>query len=269
MRALVTNDDGIESPGLRALAAVSVEAGLEVVVAAPSTDYSGTSASLSASQSGGRLILQDVDLDGLDVHRCVAVDATPAFIAMAAATGAFGPPPELVLSGINLGPNTGRAILHSGTVGAALTASTHGCRAVAFSLAATKPTDFETSASVARRVLSWVLESSLGLGVVLNVNVPDVSLEELRGLRAAGLATFGAVQGNVAETGRGFVTMTFERAGSVDDPGSDAALIRSCWATVTPLAALSEVTSIDLGGLAGPIGAAGTPSGIVRRASTR
>lgn len=259
MRVLVTNDDGIESIGLRTLAAVAVEAGLEVVVAAPSMDYSGTSASLSASQSGGRLVLQDVELDGLAVHRSVAVDATPAFIAMAAATGALGPPPELVLSGINLGPNTGRAILHSGTVGAALTASTHGCRAVAFSLAATKPTDFRTSASVARRVLSWVLEFPSSTDLVLNVNVPDVPLEDLRGLRAAELAAFGAVQGNVAETGHGFVTMTFEKVSIADEPGSDAAMVRSSWATVTPLSALSELTSIDLGRLVGPIGAGGGP----------
>ncbi|MDQ1537680.1 MAG: 5/3-nucleotidase, partial [Actinomycetota bacterium] len=156
MRALVTNDDGIESVGLRVLAAAGVQAGLEVVVAAPSSEYSGSSAALTAFESGGHLILDDVELDGLVVRRSVAVDASPAYITMAAVAGTFGPPPELVLSGINRGPNTGQSILHSGTVGAALTASTHGCPGIAFSLAAAQPTEFATAAAVAGRVLAWV-----------------------------------------------------------------------------------------------------------------
>jgi 5'-nucleotidase len=257
MRALVTNDDGVDSVGLLTLARIAVEAGLDVVVAAPNSEYSGSSASLTAFESGGHLVLRDVALDGLDAHRCVAVDATPAFITMAAATGAFGPPPDLVLSGINLGPNTGQAILHSGTVGAALTASTHGCAGVAFSLAGAQPTEFETGAAVAQRVLSWLVASGPLPGVVLNVNIPDVPLADLRGIQAAGLAAFGAVQGNVANTGRGFVTMTYEKVRHADEPGTDAALVRSDWATVTPLLALCQAGEIDLGGLVGPRGSGG------------
>lgn len=253
MRALVTNDDGIESPGLRTLAAVTVEAGLEVVVAAPSSEYSGSSASLNAFESGGHLVLRDMQLHGLDAHRCVAADATPAFITMAAATGAFGPPPEIVLAGINLGPNTGHAILHSGTVGAALTASTHGCTAVAFSLAAARPTQFQTAAAVVRRVLTWLLAAGPLPNVILNVNVPDVPLADLRGLRTAGLATFGAVQGNVADTGRGFVTMTFEKVKPGSEPDTDAYLVGSGWATVTALEALTQATGADLRELTGPL----------------
>ena len=254
MRALVTNDDGIESAGLLTLATVGVQAGLDVVVAAPSSEYSGSSAALTAFESGGRLVLHDVELDGLDTHRCVAVDATPAFIAMAAASGTFGPPPEIVLSGINRGPNTGQAILHSGTVGAALTASNHGCPALAFSLDAAQPTEFGTAAAVVRRVLSWLLASMPLPNVVLNINIPDVPLEDLRGLRAAALAAFGAVQGNVADTGRGSVTKTFEKVWVGDEPGTDAALVKSGWATVTALAALCQAPGVELGGLAGRVG---------------
>lgn len=253
MRALVTNDDGIESMGLRTLATVAVEAGLDVVVAAPISEYSGSSASLTALESGRRLVVHHVEMDGLGANRCMAVDATPAFIALAAATGAFGPPPDLVLSGINLGPNTGHAILHSGTVGAALTASTHGCAAVAFSLAAARPTEFETAAAVARRILGWMLASTPLPHVVLNVNVPDVPLGDLLGLRTARLAAFGAVQAFVSETGRGFVTRTFEKVKSAYEPGTDAALVKSGWATVTPLEALRHGSGTDLSGLAGQL----------------
>jgi 5'-nucleotidase len=257
MRALVTNDDGIDSAGLLTLARVTADAGLDVVVAAPSSEYSGSSASLTAFEAGGHLVLRDVSLDGLDVHRCVAVDATPAFITMAAATGAFGPPPELVLAGINLGPNTGQAILHSGTVGAALTASTHGCSGVAFSLDGAQPTEFETAAAVAARVVAWLLASGPLPGVLLNVNVPDVRLADLRGIKAAGLAAFGAVQGNLADTGRGFVRMTYEKLRRAEEPGTDAALVKSDWATVTPLVALCYAGEIDLGGLVRPGGSSG------------
>ena len=256
MRALVTNDDGIGSVGLRTLAAVSVEVGLEVVVAAPSSEYSGSGASLAAHESGRRLVFQDVELGVMGANRCIAVDATPAFIALAAATGAFGPPPDIVLSGINLGPNTGHAILHSGTVGAAMTAFAHGCPAVAFSLAASRPTEFGTAAAVAKHVLRWMLASDALPDAVFNVNVPDVPLGDLRGLRAAGLAAFGAVQASVAEVGRGFVTMTFEKVSSGYEPGTDAALVKSGWATVTPIEVLRQAEGADLSGLAGSVGRA-------------
>src|SRR3989442_413374 len=126
MRALITNDDGVKSTGIRVLATVAVDAGLDVVVAAPGWDSSGASASLTAVEHGGRLKLQRRILDGLDGVTAFAVEAAPAFIVRAAMTGAFGDPPDIVLSGVNHGPNTGRAVLHSGTVGAALTASTFG-----------------------------------------------------------------------------------------------------------------------------------------------
>ena len=82
----------------------------------------------------GRIVIQRRELAGLDAVAAYAVEAMPAFIAFAGARGAFGASPDLVLSGINRGPNTGRAILHSGTVGAAMTAATSGVQSVAFSL---------------------------------------------------------------------------------------------------------------------------------------
>lgn len=118
MRALVTNDDGIGCAGLRALARVAVAAGLTVTVAAPDGERSGTSAAMSGLADGGRLLVADRTLDGLDGVRAVAVQASPAMIVLVGAQGAFGPPPDIVLAGINRGPNIGQAILHSGTVGA-------------------------------------------------------------------------------------------------------------------------------------------------------
>lgn len=252
IRTLVTNDDGVHSVGLLTLARTAVSAGLEVVVAAPSSEYSGSSASLTALESHGRLVARETALPHVEARRCLAVEATPAFIAMAASAGAFGAPPQLLLAGVNHGPNTGHALLHSGTLGAALTASTHGCPAVAVSLASAKPSEFETAGAVVRRVLEWVLAVSPLRSVVLNVNVPNVPVSELRGLRVARLAALGAVQAHVAERGEDFVTMTFSELGPGDAPDSDAALLARGWATVTAVTAPCEVPDADLGGLAGP-----------------
>ncbi len=107
MRALITNDDGIDSAGLRVLAQVAVAAGLKVTVAAPDGERSGTSAAMSGL-AGGRLLVADRALDGLEDVPTVAVQASPAMIVFVGTDGAFGPPPDIVLAGINRGPNIGR-----------------------------------------------------------------------------------------------------------------------------------------------------------------
>lgn len=238
LRVLVTNDDGVDSVGLHALAQVAVDAGCDVIVAAPHTERSGTSASLTVLKEDGRLMTRDYPPPaGLDGVPMLGVEATPAFIAMVAAEGAFGPPPDLVLSGINKGPNTGYAILHSGTVGAALTASTHDTRSLAVSLIGSAPTHFDTAAQVAGGALHWLLEHPDEDGLVLNVNVPDIPADRLRGLRRAELSRFGAVEGRVGEKGQGYVTITFSEVQAEAEPGTDLALLADGWATVTPLRA--------------------------------
>ena len=250
MRALVTNDDGIHTAGLLTLAHVAVKAGLEVVVAAPHEEYSGSSASLTALEEDGRLVVHERSLEGLDGVRALGVEATPGFIAFAAAYGAFGPPPDLVLSGVNHGPNTGNAVLHSGTVGAALTARTHGASSLAVSNISPRPQHWDTAAAMAARSLSWLLDHPGEQPVTLSVNVPDLPLDEVRGLRTARLAAFGAVQADVGETGAGFVAMTFSEVDEEPEPGTDAYLLRQGFATVTSLAAPCEDGRANLASLA-------------------
>src|ERR1700761_1674997 len=124
MRVLVTNDDGVSAPGLRPLAEAARGRGVEVVVAAPAQEASGMSAALTAVTDRGRVVFEETPAG-------FGVAASPAYIVVLASLGVFGPPPEIVLSGINRGANIGRAVLHSGTVGAALTAANHGARAMA------------------------------------------------------------------------------------------------------------------------------------------
>ena len=135
VRALVTNDDGIGSEGIRRLALAAVGLGLDVVVAAPLTDSSGASASLIAVQDDSRIVVERRALDGLDGVPAYGVAAAPGFITLLAIRGAFGDAARHRALGDQPAASTpGHAILHSGTVGAALTGSTLGCRGVAVSL---------------------------------------------------------------------------------------------------------------------------------------
>ncbi|EFC84516.1 5'/3'-nucleotidase SurE [Parafrankia sp. EUN1f] len=259
MHALITNDDGVDSHGLRVLVKAALSNGMEVTVVAPDGERSGSSASLSALESDGRLLVTERALDrgaaaaGLD-HLADAValaaDASPALIVFVGVRGAFGPAPDLVLSGINHGPNAGQAVLHSGTVGAGLTAVTHGLPAMAVSCVATDPSHWESSAMVAGRALRWLVSYD-GPPFLLNVNVPDLPPERLLGLRPASLATFGAVQARIGERGRGYVTTTFSEVSEDAAPCSDVELLRQGWATATALAAPAASGAVDLAGLAG------------------
>jgi 5'-nucleotidase len=263
-RCLVTNDDGIGSEGLRVLAGVALEAGFEVVVAAPMQECSGASASITAVEEDGHFVVEPRTVPGLEETCTVlAVGGLPAFIALTAMRGAFGPAPDIVLSGINNGPNTGYAVLHSGTVGAALTASTFGARGLAVSLnvrtrtvsgagvppSALSSLCWETAAEFARRTLPALLESEPG--TVFNVNAPNIPLGEVMGFERAQLARFGAVQTNVAERGEGYVKLTLAELDAEYEPGSDAALIAAGYATITPLQAVCEGAAARLPELAG------------------
>jgi 5'-nucleotidase len=252
MRALITNDDGIHTTGLRTLAQVAVKAGLDVLVAAPHVERSGASASLTALEQGGRLKVHDAQLEGLDGVRALGVEATPAFIVFTAMHGAFGDPPDIVLSGVNHGPNTGNATLHSGTVGATLTAQTLGAPGLAVSNIAPDPQHWDTAAEMAQRALSWLLENARdddGNPRTLSVNVPDLPLSEVKGMRHAKLAAFGAVQAEVHESGEGYVAMTFSEVDEELVPGTDAHFLANGWATVTSMAAPCEAGHVDLSAL--------------------
>lgn len=246
MRALVTNDDGIDSAGLAALASVAVTSGLEVIVAAPETVHDGSSASLTALQPSGRLAIRQQPLAGLTDTRALAVEASPALITIAAAQGAFGARPDVVLSGINRGPNTGHAVLHSGTVGAAFTARTQGLSALAVSSVAVDPRRWDTCYEVAGRALAWLLAHVGSDPITLSVNVPDVPPNQLRGLRAAHLAASGTVQTEIGERNDNYVTIAHRTIDTNAGPGTDAALLKDGWATVTALDALCEATEVDL-----------------------
>jgi 5'/3'-nucleotidase len=157
----------------------------------------------------------------------------------AAATGAFGAPPDIVLSGINRGPNTRHAVLHSGTVGAALTAATFGVPALAVSIDAGPPSvHWETAAATARIALEWLLAA--GEPLVLDANAPNLPLEDVQGFRRTKLAAFGAVQAVVTESGSGYVRLRYDEVEADYEPGTDAAALAEGFASITAIRAVCE-----------------------------
>lgn len=243
-RVLVTNDDGVSAPGLPALAAAAVLLGHDVVIAALSSDRSGSGAAIGPSR-GPRLVRQvTIEPPELGPTPAFAVDAPPALAVLLAAQGHFGPPPDIVLSGINHGLNTGLAILHSGTVGAAVTAANLGLRGLAVSMAPGSPARFDTAGVIASCAL--VLLAGAPAGTAFNVNVPDLTVDELRGIRWAPLAGSGSVRA-VYRTDGGATQIELRTDPTGAEPGTDTALVAEGYATVTSVVG---IRAVDRAGLA-------------------
>jgi 5'-nucleotidase len=240
MRVLVTNDDGIGSPGLHALAEAVFAAGHDPVVVAPAVDNSGCGGSIGAWATGARITHQRATLpSGMGA---TAVDGPPALCVIAACVGAFGRRPDAVVSGVNPGTNTGRAVLHSGTVAAALTALTFGRPAVAVSLAVADVMHWDAAARMAVAPLPWLAQQPGPLA--LSVNVPDLAVGPPLGVRAASLADAGIVQATVAAPEDGSFELHLP-AETPLDPSSDTSLVLEGFVTVTLVAGLERVGGDD------------------------
>jgi 5'-nucleotidase len=250
MRILVTNDDGFDAPGLAVLARALVEAGHDVVVVAPLTEASGAGAGVGPLHvMRGGLKVEAVAPPGLEGISALAVDGLPALIVITACLGAYGPAPDLVATGINPGRNVGRAVLHSGTVGAALTSVHFGLKGLATSIqAGAVPSGFESandghphyeSAAVLAVVLAAHLEGAPAR-TVLNLNVPNIPLSQIRGVRRARLATSGLIRAAGTTDGGPNVHLDLRFREPADDDESDEALTGRGWAVVTPLVSVAE-----------------------------
>lgn len=238
MRALVTNDDGIDAPGIEALARAVAGAGYDTVAVAPLGERSGAGAAIGTLGEATELRYERRSWTGLPELEAVGLDGPPALCVVCARLGAFGDPPEVVVSGINPGCNTGRAIIHSGTVGAALTAANHGISGLAVSIAGSDPQHWATAAALAAEALVWL--AAAPLRTVLNLNVPDVPLDEVRGVRWARPAALGEWHAVVASTSADRISLGLRRT-EVDLPAdTDTALVAAGYAAVTLLQPVAE-----------------------------
>jgi 5'-nucleotidase len=237
VRLVLTNDDGIDSPGIRALCARLVHDGHEVTVVAPDADRSGASASIGRLLPDQGVPVREVRDFPVPARDVFAIAGPPGLAAMTACLGAFGECPDAVVSGINAGPNTGHAILHSGTVGAALTAQTFGTPGLAVSVDDTRPWRWETACGYVGDALERLTREPEG--TVLNLNVPGRDPEDVRGVRWATLDRFGSVRLGVTGRERGRIQFELRDTGARLEPDSDTALLRAGFATLTRLVGVS------------------------------
>ena len=179
MRILVSNDDGILAPGIKALAKALSEIA-EITVVAPDRDRSGSSNSLT---------LTSPIRTKSHVKNEISVEGTPTDCVHLAITGLMEHRPDMVVSGINSGANLSDDILYSGTVAAAVEGRFLGFPAMAVSLAGKEQLNYETAAEVAKTFVLHMIKDPLPPQTILNVNVPDVPLKDLKGFEVTRLGT--------------------------------------------------------------------------------
>ena len=227
MHFLLSNDDGYQSPGISALAEVLESIG-KVTVVAPDRDCSGASNSLTLDSP---LYVKQ------DERGFYYVNGTPSDCVHLAITGLLDEEPDMVVSGINSGANLGDDVLYSGTVAAAMEGRFLGCPAIAFSLVGEKPVDYSTSKLVVTEIVKSLIENPLD-DALLNVNIPDVNYDEIKGFKASRLGNrhkSEPVIKTLDPKGRDVYWVGPVGAEQDAGEGTDFHAIRSKYVSITPI----------------------------------
>ena len=236
MRILVTNDDGIESAGIHALAQHLTTMG-DVTVFAPSGEHSGAGAAIGHLADGIATVARVERREMPDVAQIYHFDGPPALASLLACKGLFGEVPDVVVSGINPGWNVGHAVHFSGTVGACITASVFGIPAVAVSqhTVGGPGMQWQTAAQAAADQVPRAMRD----GSVLNVNVPNIAVADVKGVLETGLADripYSAHSLSLNELGSDEFQVAYETHGPFDGPaGTDTHAVEAGYISVTAL----------------------------------
>ncbi|TAK53308.1 MAG: 5'/3'-nucleotidase SurE [Bacteroidetes bacterium] len=177
MRILVSNDDGVDALGIYALVREMKKLG-EVTVVAPHRQQSAVGHAITMNYP---LRVSKFNKDGKFFG--YAVEGTPADCVKLAVRSLLPDPPDILISGINHGSNTAINVIYSGTVSAATEGTVLGIPSIAISLTSYKVTDFRFAAKFARKLAALVLKKGLPTGTLLNVNVPAVPEEKIKGIK--------------------------------------------------------------------------------------
>lgn len=232
MNILISNDDGYLAPGIRSLAQ-HLKRVADITVVAPERDRSGASNSLTLDSP--------IRVNPTDESGVYRVDGTPTDCVHLAITGLLDENPDMVVSGINAGANMGDDVLYSGTVAAAMEGRFLGYPAVAVSLVSRGGHQFEhfdTAAKVAVELLERIKSHPLPSDTILNVNVPDLPLDELQGFEATRLGHRHKSEPVIKSSDpRGRPIYWVGPAGAEQDagPGTDFHAVRQGRVSVTPL----------------------------------
>ena len=261
MRILVTNDDGIDGPGLHALVrALSLWAerrrdlSPEIVVVAPYDNQSGASSAVGDVFSRDAISYTRAAIPGAEHIEAYGIEAAPALCTIVACRGAFGAAPDLVLSGINLGVNVGRSVLHSGTVGAVLTGGQLGLSGLAVSMQAIKGVPLDDGASVAISVLDELVGAPPR--TLLNLNIPALTLGEIKGVKRGRISNAGIIKSSSAAASHAPSALAVGESSQIslslgaavpqlgdtsdEDADDDGAIVNAGFASLTALRGISE-----------------------------
>jgi len=228
MRILIANDDGYLSAGIRALYAAMQQLGHATIVA-PDRNRSGASNSLTLSHP---VYVRQHE------PTVFSLEGTPTDCVNIALSGLLDEEQDMVVSGINDGPNMGDDVLYSGTVAAAIEGRHLGHPALAVSMATHEPTHYQTAASVMRKLVGHLREVPLPYDTILNINVPDLPLDQIKGLQATRLGTRHPSKNAIRQMSpRGETLYWIGAAGDIadDGPGTDFGAVRDGFVSVTPL----------------------------------
>ncbi len=228
MRILVSNDDGVLAPGIRVLAKELADIG-EIKVVAPDRNRSGASNSLTLTRP---LRVKQMD-DGY-----YSVEGTPTDCVHLALTGFLNPTADIVVSGINDGANLGDDILYSGTVAAAMEGRFLGLPAIAISMVGDNIQHYETGALIAKQLVQKLSANRLPSQTILNVNIPDLPIDQIKGLQVTRLGTRHAAEPVIMEYDpRGRPIYWIGPPGPEADAGvgTDFHAINAGYVSITPL----------------------------------
>ncbi|MGH1461700.1 MAG: 5'/3'-nucleotidase SurE [Neptuniibacter sp.] len=239
MKILVSNDDGVYAPGLAALAQALSDVG-EVLVVAPDRNRSGASNSLTLDRP-------------LEVFKhdngFISLNGTPTDCVHLGSSGILGLNPDIVVSGINAGPNLGDDVIYSGTVAAAMEGRHLRYPAIAISSSSFHPQYYEVAAQVAKDLVENIKTLNLAPRTVLNVNVPDCTADEIAGVHVTRLGHRTAADKPVETADpRGRVRYWIAGAGAAADrePGTDFFAIDEGYVSITPLHVdMTEYSGMD------------------------
>lgn len=233
MKILLCNDDGIHAPGISALHNALGKFG-ELQVVAPDTERSAAGHSITLTDP-----IKTLPVEKNGKHFGTAVSGTPAdCIKLALCLLMKDSPPSLVVSGINLGSNTGISVLYSGTVSAASEAVILGIPGIAISLCTYQNPHWETAEKVAKEIVAKAIKNPLPAGTLLNVNVPNIPISELKGMKAARMGRSRFVEKFSAHRdprGNNYYWLDGELSLLDDAPDSDVQVVNEGYVALTPI----------------------------------
>ena len=226
MRILISNDDGYQADGIMQLAKSLGEIA-EVVIVAPSKNKSAASSSLTIGKP-----LKPIQID----KNIYAIDATPSDCVHLALCGFIKESVDLVVTGINFGANLGDDVIYSGTVAGAIEGRFLGLPSIAMSLASWECNHFDTAGNIAKILVSQIEKAPLSNKTIINVNVPDVPMNEILGIKSTRLGSRHKSAPSIQDSKDPLLYWIGDN-GKEDDnfEGTDFHAISNNYVSVTPL----------------------------------